>query len=137
MIPIAETAEIEAAAPRSVALGNDGETVDVWEYFAMNIDDFATAKTLVDYFAANPRHLDNGQVDTLGLYLRAGITLKRQQIAYAQAQATIEKARQTSRSILGVVRSTASFVRGAISAIEANPTPALTAGALALLIWFR
>lgn len=138
-IPAAQAAEIEATG-QSVAIGDQGETVEVWEYFAGNIDDFATAKTIVDHFSENLRLLDNQEVDLHGLFVRAKLTLKRQQIAYAQTQAAmaaVQKARDTSRTVAGVARSFTAFVKSMSAAVEANPTPAVMAGFMAMMLWLR
>lgn len=135
-IPAAQAAEIEAIG-QAFAIGEQGETVEVWEYFAENINDFATAKTIVDHFCDNPKLLDSEEVDLHGLFLRAKLTLKRQQIAYAQAQAALHKARETSRTVASVARSFTAFVKSLSAAIQASPTPALIAGFVALVLWFR
>ena len=136
VIPAAHAAEVHAIG-QSVALGDQGETVEVWEYFAENIDDFATAKTIVDHFSDNPKLLDNQELDMHGLFVRAKLTLKRQQIAYAQAQAAMQKARDTSRSVLGVARSFTAFVKSLRAAISDNPTHAVLAGFMAVVLWLR
>jgi hypothetical protein len=135
-IPAAQAAEVHASA-QSVAIGDQGETVEVWEYFAHNIDDFATAKTIVDHFSENPKLLDSKELDLHGLFVRAKLTIKRQQISYAQAQEAMRKARESSRSVVGVVRSFTVFVKSLTSAIQANPTPAAIACSVALVLWFR
>ncbi len=135
-IPAAQAAEVQVNA-QSVAIGDQGETVEVWEYFASNIDDFATAKTIVDHFGENPRLLDNKELDLHGLFVRAKLTLKRQQISYAQAQEAMRKARESSRSVVGVVRSFTAFVKSLSVAVDANPTPAAIACSVALVLWFR
>lgn len=136
VIPSADTAEIEAIA-QTVAIGEQGETVEVWEYFAENINDFATAKTIVDHFSDHPKLLESKEVDLHGLYLRAKLTIKRQQIAYAQLQTALLKAREQSRTVAGVARSFTTFVKSLHDAVLANPTPAVLAGFMALVLWLR
>lgn len=135
-IPAAQVVEMESAGS-SVALGDQGETVEVWEYFAENINDFATAKTIVDHFAENPRLLESAEYDHHGLFVRAKLTIKRQQIAYAQAQAAITTARAQSRSVRGVVKSFVDFISALRSAIAENPTPVLIGLGVAVSMWFR
>jgi mRNA degradation ribonuclease J1/J2 len=122
---------------QDISLGENGEVVEVWEYFAENIDDFAAAKTLVDHFTEFPRHLDNPETDLLGLFLRAKLTLKRRQIAYAEAMAAVNKAREQSRTVRGVARSFVAHIKAVALAIHANPTPAVLAAALTAMVWYR
>lgn len=135
-LPAGQAVEMEAAAS-SVAIGEQGETVEVWEYFAENIDDFATAKTIVEHFAENPRLLDSREMDLHGLFVRAKLTIKRQQIAYAKAQAAIASAREQSRSVRGVLKSFMDFTTAVRVAVVANPTPIVIGLGFALLYWFR
>jgi hypothetical protein len=139
MIPTADVVEVQADR-QSVALGNDGEVVEVWEYFALNIDDFAAAKTIVDHFDANPGHLTSKGVDFLGLFLRAKLTLKRQQIAFAQeqaARAAIAKVREQSRSVVGIAKSFVGFVKSVHAAVAHNPSPLALAVVMAVMLWLR
>lgn len=123
-------------------------SVDVWEYFAENINEFAVAKAIVDHFDAHPSHLDGPDVDAFGLYLRAKVTLKRQHVAYAAqqeaetaTQLALAKAREESRSVRGVLKTLRAFsssVRSAMrSCVESNPTPIAVAGALVALALMR
>ncbi len=117
--------------------GTEADQVDVWDYLAERIDEFAVAKSIVDHFDVQPKGLDNKGVDTLGLYLRAKVTIKRQQIAYAQAQQAIDKARQDSRSFGGVLKSVVTVLGATRDAFAAKPEY-LGAAALAVLwFWFR
>ena len=124
---------------RVVAIGapGEGDTVDVWQYFAENINEFAVAKSLVDHFDANPKDLAFPDVDAFGLYLRAKVTIKREQISYAQAQAAVTKAREQSRGVRGIVKSFLGFVSAVNSAVATNPAPIAIAATLAALVWFR
>lgn len=119
-------------------------TVDVWQYFAENIDEFAVAKAIVDHFDANPSHLNGPDVDVFGLYMRAKVTLKRQAVAYAAqqdaektAKAAVAKAREESRSVRGVLKSFMAFVSSVRTAVESNPTPFAVACAFAMLYLVR
>ena len=135
-IPMALVAELEPNG-QSIAIGEQGETVEVWEYFAENINDFATAKTIVDHFAENPKLLDSNELDLHGLFVRAKLTIKRQQIAYAKAQAALEEARAHKRTARGVLKSFWGFTTSLWQAVETNPTPAAIAAAFALLWYLR
>jgi len=117
--------------------GAPGQTIEVWEYFAENIDEFATAKTIVDHFVENPGLLDSREVDLHGLFVRAKLTIKRQQIAYAQAQAAITAAREQSRSVRGVVKSFLGFASSLRAAFAANPALIVMVVGLAAVVWMR
>ncbi len=136
VMPAAQVAEMETAGS-SVAFGDQGATVEVWEYFAENIDDFATAKTIVDHFVENPRLLDSREMDFHGLFVRAKLTIKRQQIAYAQAQAAIAAAREQSRGVRGVLKSFMAFTDALRAALARNPSPIVIGMGFGLLYWFR
>lgn len=139
MIPTADVVEVHADR-QSVVLGDDGEVVEVWEYFALNINEFAAAKTIVDHFDANPAHLASKEMDFLGLFLRAKLTLKRQQIAFAReqaAKAVIAKAREQSRSVVGIARSFVGFSKGVYAAVAHNPSPFALAVVMAVMLWLR
>lgn len=111
---------------------------DVWEYLAEHIDEFAVAKSIVDHFDAFPKDLQNKEVDALGLYLRARVTLKRQQVAYAEMQKAMAAAEQSSRSLRGRATRALRFCRDARDAVLADPAPALVVCAIAVLaIWLR
>jgi hypothetical protein len=79
----------------------DAERMDMWQYFVEHIDEFEVAKAIVDHFDAHPKdlHSDKVDVDSFALYLRAKITLKRQAVAFATAQAALAKAREQSRGL--------------------------------------
>ena len=113
------------------------EPQDVWEYLAEHIDEFAVAKTLCDHFEASPQDLQRKELDYFGLYMRARVTIKRQQIAYAQAQATIDKAARSSRSLRGRLQRVAMFASQLRAALQADPRPALVACGVANLVWLR
>lgn len=77
------------------------ERIDLWEYFAEHVDEFAMAKVIVDHFDAHPKDLHNPaiEVDVFALYLRARLTLKRHAIAYAQAQEVLSKQRLQAQGL--------------------------------------
>jgi len=135
VIPAGQVAEMNATA-QSVAIGETGETVEVWEYFAQNIDEFAAAKTIVDHFDANPQMLQSQEYEFHGLYVRAKLTLKRQAISYAQTMAALERARAQSRSARGVMKSASGFIGSLWQTSKSEPT-VLIAAAFALLWYFR
>ncbi|MCW5631922.1 MAG: hypothetical protein KIT17_01165 [Rubrivivax sp.] len=113
------------------------DSQDVWEYLAEHIDDFAVAKSICDYFDEHPKDLHTTEVDALGLVLRARVTLKRQQIAYAETQKALAAAEQSSRSLHGRVARVLRSCHGVRNALLANPAPALFTCVLALWAWLR
>lgn len=134
--------------PVDTQVDTSAETVDVWQYFADNINEFAVAKAIVDHFDAHPSHLDGPDVDAFGLYLRAKVTLKRQHVAFAAQQeaekatkAALDKAREESRTVRGVLKTFMAFissVRSAVrSCVDSNPTPITVACAIAALYLMR
>jgi hypothetical protein len=109
---------------------------DVWEYIAEHIDEFAVAKSIADHFDAFPKDLQNKEVDALGLYLRARVTLKRQQVACAEMQKAMAAAEQSSRSLRGRATRALRFCRDVRCAVLADPAPALIVCAIAVLaVW--
>lgn len=111
---------------------------DVWEYLAEHIDEFAVAKSIVDHFDAFPKDLQNKEVDAFGLYLRARVTLKRQQVAYAEMQRAMAAAEQSSRSLRGRATRALRFCRNVRDAALADPARALVVCAIAVLaVWLR
>ena len=136
--------EPQTQGASATGASTNGDTVDVWTYLALNINDFAVAKSIVDHFEKCPSDLHKGPVDTFGLFLRAKVTLKREQIAYAieqsavaETQRALAKAQQESRSLRGTLRRTVEFARNLRVAITANPSPVLLAGCMAVMLWFR
>lgn len=130
-------AELAAAAGVATDAAPSQQPQDVWEYFAEHIDEFAVAKTICDHFDASPEGLRSKEIDCLGLYLRARVTMKRRQIAYADAMAAIEKAAESSRSIRGRLQRAALFASQVQAALLANPKPALIALSTAAIVWLR
>jgi hypothetical protein len=129
-----------AVAERIVAIGRDdfdnaadNTCVDVWQYLAENIDEFAVAKSIVDHFDDHPRDLQGNDVDTLGLYLRAKVTIKREQIAYAQAQQAVERVRLQSRGLRGVLKSASGVAVNLRGAVRTHPEAVLMVSVL--LLW--
>jgi hypothetical protein len=124
---------------RVVAIGApaEGDCVDVWAYLAENINEFAVAKSIVDHFSAYPKDLQCASVDALGLYLRAQVTLKREQVSYAIAQRALADAQQRSRSVRGLSKRARAVAKGVCGAVATNPAPAVLAATMALLVWFR
>jgi hypothetical protein len=101
----------------------DAERMDMWQYFVEHIDEFEVAKAIVDHFDAHPKdlHSDKVDVDSFALYLRAKITLKRQAVAFATAQAALAKAREQSRGLRSMASAIGQRVRDMCSALEAQP----------------
>lgn len=111
--------------------------VDVWDYFAENIDQFAVAKTIVDHFDQFPGALNSEERDLPGLYVRAKLTLKRRQIAYAEAQQAIQQAREQSRGVRGHLKAFSGFLRELRRAVVANPTTLMVAVLGVLMVLSR
>ena len=124
-------------APQPTQAFPQEDSQDVWEYLAEHIDDFAVAKSICDHFDEHPKDLHSKEVDALGLYLRARVTLKRQQIAYAETQKVLAAAEQSSRSLRGRVTGVLRFFRSARNAALANPAPVLFTCALVLWAGLR
>lgn len=124
---------------RVVAIGApaDGGAIDVWQYLAEGINEFAVAKSIVDHFDAHPKDLQDPSVDRLGLYLCAKVTLKREQVSFAIAQRTVEKAREQSRSVVGIAKSFLGFANSVRSAVLVNPGPVVLTAVLIVLLWVR
>ncbi|MFT3819840.1 MAG: hypothetical protein QM750_19880 [Rubrivivax sp.] len=98
------------------AAGSEQQTL--WEYFLDNIDEFAVAKAIVDHFDAQPANLTKTQLvdqDMIAIYLRAKVSIKRQQIAFAEAQSALQHARNSSKGLRGLAMRASrltGFVRG-------------------------
>lgn len=116
----------------------DAERMDMWQYFVEHIDEFEVAKAIVDHFDAHPKdmHSDKVDVDSFALYLRAKITLKRQAVAFATAQAALAKAREQSRGLRPMARAIGQRAREMCSALEAQPQvlALMAVGVVALLL---
>lgn len=97
-------------------------SIDVWDYFVENIDEFAVAKSIVDYFDARPADLHNPRidVDVFGLYMRAKVTLKRSAISYAETHQAIERAKVASSGLRPKIRAAGAFCRQLRQALTAN-----------------
>ncbi|WP_152606674.1 hypothetical protein [Aquabacterium sp. NJ1] len=87
-----ETAEDPKTVPQQQSAPRTTE--EYWSLFESQIDDFAVAKTVVDFLEKSPEDLKLHQ----GLYLQACITLKRGAIAYNQAKEAAEQAKKTSEA---------------------------------------
>ncbi|MGM9489615.1 hypothetical protein [Ideonella sp. YS5] len=101
----------------------DAESMDMWQYFVEHIEEFEVAKAIVDHFDTNPTDLHRAEVgvDAFALFLRAKITLKRQAVAYATAQAALTKAREQSRGLKSVARAICKSASDVRHAVEAQP----------------
>lgn len=129
-------AQSASAAPAASAQAPAG-TIDAWDYFAENIDDFTVAKAICDHFDAHPKDLHAAPVDAMALYLRAKVTVKREQVAYAISQRAIEEARDATRLAPALKMSAATWLRRIFGALVMSPQTVVMVGALALVIWFR
>jgi hypothetical protein len=65
-----------------------------WISFEEQIDDFAVAKSVVDFLDENPEE----KIKRQGLYLKACITLKRGAIAYQEAKKATEDAQKQAEA---------------------------------------
>jgi len=115
--------------------------VHVWDYLAENIDDFAVAKAIADHFDAFPMALESmPDMDLLGLYLRAKVTIKRSQIAFAECR-RVEEALASKPGGLGRLltraKSFARLLNGLRLATQSNPTPALGVVLVVCAWWMR
>lgn len=73
-----------------------------WEQIHQQVGEFAVAKSVVEFFDANPQYLNLHPT----LYLRAKIALKREQIEYARRQQLAPSPRRSSLlGSLGAMRS--------------------------------
>lgn len=102
-------------------------SIDVWDYFVENIDEFAVAKSIVDYFDARPADLHNPRVDVdvFGLYIRAKVTLKRSAISYAETHQAIERAKVASCGLRPKIRAAGAICRQLRQALMANAEQAI------------
>ena len=133
-VQASESADFESrVTERVVTIGCvGGDSVDVWQYLAENINEFAVAKSIVEHFDANPKGLNDNDIDTLGLYLRARVTIKREQIAYAQAQQAVETARARSRGLRGALKSATGFVADLREALQSRADVILLVSSMAV-----
>lgn len=135
------TTAAPAVAPVALAgtAPGDAECQDMWQYFVDHVDEFAVAKSIVDYFEANPKdlHSDRIEVDAFALFLRAKISIKREQIAYAAAQAAIERQRLQRRSIKGLFGSLTRHLDEMRRAIVAQPQVLAAMAASGVVVLYR
>lgn len=73
---------------------------DLWNDLLANINEFAVAKAIVDFLEVATPEL---QLQHTALFLRAKVTIKRNQIAYAEANKAVDNARK--RPSAGIVAS--------------------------------
>lgn len=120
------------------------EPVPVWQYLAESIDEFAVAKAIVDHFEAQPRDLCAPGVETIdlvGLIVRAKVTIKREQIAYAKAQAEAQAASQAAQLAktstgrpLAALTGVGQWWRAVRAALAANPALPMACIALGIAL---
>lgn len=131
------------ALPSPVSLAGtaagDAHTQDMWQYFVDHIDEFPVAKAIVDHFDARPGDLHSPQVevDVFALYLRARITLKREAVSYAVAQAELQRVREQSRGLLPQVRAVARHLDELRHALAAQPAVLVAMVGVASLVACR
>ncbi|MBQ0960470.1 hypothetical protein KAK06_16070 [Ideonella sp. 4Y11] len=140
-VVIPDHAESLATSPVLLAgtAPGDAETMDMWQYFVEHIDEFEVAKAIVDHFDNCPKdlHSDKIDVDAFALYLRAKITLKRQAVAYATAQAALTKAREQSRGLRSVVQAFCLHLGALRRALLAQPEVLALLAATAVYVVMR
>ena len=126
-IPVLDAAQVCESVPKAGLVTPAATEQDLWNEMVANIDDFAVAKSIVDFFdGASP---DLQQQHTV-LYLRAKVTIKRNQIAYAEANKAVENARKSSSSgLLAGIDQALRRVDNQITGILLNPVP------LGTVIW--
>lgn len=114
---------------------------DLWNELMSNINDFAVAKSIVDFLELASPDLQNQHT---ALFLRAKVTIKRNQIAYAEANKAVDNARKSSSpGLLANLDRALGVVRGAdkrITSMLLNPMPLGVVVAVALIAcsrWLR
>lgn len=121
------------------ATSNDAPSVpegtqDVWQYLVEHINEFAVAKSIVDFVDANPKALldRNTPVDLMGLHVLAKVSLKRAAVEHMKAQeaatqaaAALDKARLQTR--VSTWRRVFGPISDAVGAFRANPHLLMTA----------
>lgn len=126
-----------AAGPAADAAGEQS----LWQYMLEHIDEFPVAKAIVEHFDANPGQLaktEIAELDMIAVYLRAKVTIKRQQVAWAEAQTALTKAREASKGLRGVARRCQGFSQSLQSALCGdNGRTAAVALAMGLLYLVR
>lgn len=83
IVPEDDTPNQASSSKETLALKSN---TDYWAEFESNINEFAVAKTVVDYLDKDPEM----KIQLNGLYVKACITIKREQIKYAQEQEVVE-----------------------------------------------
>ena len=114
---------------------------DLWNELMSNINDFAVAKSIVDFLELASPDLQNQHT---ALFLRAKVTIKRHQIAYAEAAKAVDNARKSSSpGLLANLDRVLGVIRGAdkrITSMLLNPMPLGVVVAVALIAcsrWLR
>lgn len=85
VVPEDDTPNQASSSKETLALKSN---TDYWAEFESHINEFAVAKTVVDYLDKDPEM----KIQLNGLYVKACITIKRDQIKYAQEQEAAEGA---------------------------------------------
>lgn len=122
--PQPATAELHPTNSQATgAVPEQFESQSLWEYMLEHIDEFPVAKAIVEHFDAQPGHLSKTEVaelDMIAIYLRAKVTIKRQQVAWAETQNALAKARDASKGLRGVARRFSGFARAAQAAASGD-----------------
>jgi len=104
---------------------------DVWAYLTEHVEEFEVAKAIVDFVEANPKLMTDRAtpVDLMGLHLLAKVSLKRKAVLFAQeqaakagAEAAVARAREQSRSLVGVGRRLGQHLAAAARVVRENPS---------------
>ena len=141
---MSSTSQVERdteSLPHSLAgvVQDDNGKIEVWEYLAERIDEFAVAKSIVDYFDARPADLHSTKidVDVFGLYMRAKVTLKRSAISYAETQQAIERAKLASKGLGPKIRAACTFCSDLRQVLVAHPEHLVVIALIAAVALFR
>ena len=125
-----------ATAAAKAVVAKPASEADLWIELQAQIDDFAVAKSISDFLEASPDDLKRHTA----LYVRAKVTLKRGQIAYAEAQKAVETARKSSSGVLAGLDRTLKRLDAAVTDVMLSPMPFGTAILVAMvagMFWLR
>lgn len=113
----------------------------LWQYLLDHIDEFPVAKVIVEHFDANGAHLARTEIaesDMIAIHLRAKITIKRQQIAWAETQAALGRAREASKGLRGALSRVRSWRDGLCGTLCSDSGKlAILMAAMSAVYWMR
>lgn len=125
-----------ATAAAKAVVAKPASEADLWIELQAQIDEFAVAKSICDFLETSPEDLKRHTA----LYVRAKVTLKRGQIAYAEAQRAVETARKSSSGLLAGIDRALKRLDTAIAGVMLSPMPfgtAILVATLVAMVWFR